>query len=155
MLYKAVLCTARHQGLGPLEGGWHIPPPLREAYDIDEGIGQTGRIREFLGQGVERVYVPQRLCRCTKHPQRHGHIAPCGYPEVETMVCGQSTVVGWDIQGDTLREVSMRCDHLPTGKQHYAERRVCHQEGERIALPLHLREQVHRHLLCSLQFRPL
>src|SRR5215471_1503711 len=116
MLYKAILCTARHQGLGPLKGGWHIPPPLREAYDIDEGIGQTGRIREFLGQGVERVYVPQRLFRCTKHPQRHGHMAPDDHTEIETIVSDQGRVVGWDIQGHTLREVSMRRDYLPAGQ---------------------------------------
>jgi hypothetical protein len=67
----------------------------------------------------------------------------------------KDTVVGWDIQGDTLREVSMRRDYLPTGKQHYAEHRVRRQEGERISLPLYLREQVYRHLLCRLQFRLL
>ena len=144
MLGKAVLRTARHQGLAPPQGGWHVPPPLRNACDNEEGIGQTERMREFLSQGVERVDVPQRLFRRAKHPQRHGHIAPYEHPEVDTMVCDQGTVVGWDIQGDTLREMSMRRDHLPTGKQHYAERRVCRQQGERIAWPLHLCEQVYR-----------
>ena len=112
-------------------------------------------MREFLSQGVERVYVPQRLFRCTKHPQRHGHMAPDDHPEVETIVSDQGTVVGWDIQGHTLREVSMRRDHLPTGKQHHTERRVCRQQGDRIALPLHLREQVHSQFLGRLQFRLL
>jgi len=112
-------------------------------------------MREFLSQGVERVYVLQRLLRRAKQPQRHGHIAPDNYPEIETIVSDQGVVVGWDIQGHTLREVSMRRDYLPAGKQHHAERRVCRQEGERIAWPLHLCEQVHRQFLGHLQFRLL
>ena len=130
MLCKAILRASMPSGHRST-GGW-LAQSRRHCVTrviIDEGIGQTGRIREFLGQGVERVYVPQRLFRCPKHPQRHGHITPDDHPEVETIVADQGPVVGWDIQGHTLREVSMRRDHLPAGKQHHAERRVCRQAG--------------------------